>query len=46
MLFPVSESSDGGIGFEIMAVERWAIVHFEGDWNAKFGECLVQVEYD
>ena len=38
---PVSKSSDGGIGFEFVAVEWWAIVRFEGDRNAKFGEYLV-----
>ena len=42
----MSESSDGGIGFEFVAVEWWAIVRFEGDWHTKFGEYLVSAGYD
>ena len=38
---PVSESGGGGIGFEFMAVEWWAVVRFEGDWHVKIGEYLV-----
>ena len=30
----MSEFSDGGIGFEFVAVEWWAIVRFQGDWHA------------
>ena len=44
--FPVSECGDGGIGFEFMAVEWWAIVRFEGNWHVKFSEYLLQTGYD